>query len=92
MAPKLRKFAPGQYQIINKRKGNTPYLNPHQTVRNLMLTSNKETIDVKCEYCEKKQTINVVDIIFEFNLDIKLTKFLNNFECKDCGCLKHKLI
>ena len=31
-----------------------------------MITSNKETIDVKCEYCEKKQTINVVDIIFEF--------------------------
>ena len=40
--PKLRKFAPGQFQIINKRDGNTPYLNPNQTIRNLMLTSKKK--------------------------------------------------
>ena len=50
---KLRKFAPGQFQIINKRDGNTPYLNPNQTIRNLMLTSKKKNINIKCEYEHK---------------------------------------
>jgi hypothetical protein len=89
---KLRKFAPGQFQIINKRDGNTPYLNPNQTIRNLMLTSKKKNINIKCEYCEKKQSFKINEIIFYCNIDNKLTKFLNNFECTNCGCLKHKLI
>ena len=90
--PKLRKFAPGQFQIIKKRDGNTPYLNPNQKIRNLILNSNKKTIDIKCEYCEKKQAFKIIEIIFYCNIDYKLTEFLNNFECIDCGCLKHKLI